>query len=35
MRKWLVVASVILSAMLLSAATYVTHVGKCPLCWGR
>jgi hypothetical protein len=33
MRKWLVAASVILSAVVLTAATYASHAGKCPLCW--
>jgi hypothetical protein len=33
MKKWLAVAGVILSGLLLSAATYSAHVGKCPLCW--
>jgi len=36
MRKWIAVASVALTALLLSAATFVNHTGgKCPLCWGK
>jgi disulfide bond formation protein DsbB len=35
MRKWLAVAGVVLSAVVLSAATYASHIGKCPLCWGK
>jgi hypothetical protein len=35
MRKWLAVAGVVLSAVVLIAATYASHIGKCPLGWGK
>ncbi len=35
MRKWIALAGVVLSAVVLSAATYASHIGKCPLCWGK
>jgi hypothetical protein len=36
MKKWLVMASVLLAAVVLKAATLVSaHTGTCPLCWGK
>jgi hypothetical protein len=37
MKKWIAIATVVLGAIAVKAATVVaattTHTGKCPLCW--